>query len=220
MKKVLVCYRYEEKGLPYLKAIRNAGLEPVSATPAHQPSFESISGLVLTGGSDLNPALYGQTPHPKTTDVDSERDQFELMALGWAVSAGIPVLCICRGMQLLNVFAGGTLFQDIPNHVVRTPEDPGRPVHTITIERDSQLRRIIETDTMLVNSRHHQAVDKLGRGLAVSALAPDGTVEAIEMDGPNLVLGVQWHPEDQVDSDALNCRLFDGFAVALDQRSE
>ena len=201
-----------------MKALRKAGLEPVPATPAYQPSWENIGGLVLSGGSDLDPALYGQTPHPNTVDVDVERDQFELMALGWAISAGIPVLCICRGMQLLNVFAGGTLHQDIAHHVVRTPEDPGKPVHSVSIAADSQLRKIVGVETMAVNSRHHQAVDSLGRGLSVSATAPDGVVEAIEMEGPNLVVGVQWHPEDQVDSDPLNCRLFEGFLHAVSKR--
>ena len=218
MKQVLVCYRFEEKGSPYLTAIRNAGLEPVSATPAMAlRSWDGIAGLVLTGGSDLNPSLYGQPRHEKTVDVDDERDAFELATLRKAIEAGIPVLCICRGMQLLNVHLGGTLFQDIPDHIIRTPEDPGKPVHTVTIAPGSLLLSVIGKDTMSVNSRHHQAVDRPGQGIRVSAVATDGVIEGIELDRPHFVMGVQWHPEDQAAGDALNHRLFSGFAQAAHQ---
>ena len=216
MSRVLLSYRYEEKALPYMKALQAVGLEPVLAKPGTElPSMLDIKGVVLSGGNDLNPARYGQPAHEKTVEIDDERDAMELQILQQALALLLPVLCICRGMQLINVHFGGTLHQDIPDHAVLTRENPGKVVHEVGIAPGSKLRDIFGQASVGVNSRHHQAVDSLGIGLNVSAIAMDGTIEGIELEGAPFVVGVQWHPEDQVPGDAINGRLFSKFAGAV-----
>ena len=216
MSRVLLSHRYEEKALPYLKALQSVGLELVLAKPGIAlPSMVDIKGVVLSGGNDLNPARYGQPTHEKTVEIDDERDAMELQILQQALALRLPVLCICRGMQLLNVHFGGTLHQDIPDHAVVTRKNPGKVVHEVGIAPGSKLREIFEQSGVGVNSRHHQAVDSLGIGLNISAIAMDGTIEGIELEGAPFVVGVQWHPEDQVPGDAVNGRLFAKFARAV-----
>ena len=216
MSRVLLSYRYAEKSLPYLKALQAVGLEPVLAKPGLPlPAMLEVQGVVLSGGNDLNPARYGQPTHEKTIEIDDERDAMELQILKQALALQLPVLCICRGMQLMNVYFGGTLFQDIPDHAVVTPKNPGKVVHEVGIAPSSKLREIFEQMSVGVNSRHHQAVDRLGIGLNISAIALDGTIEGIELEGAPFVVGVQWHPEDQVPGDAASGRLFAKFASAV-----
>jgi len=177
---------------------------------------------VVTGGTDLNPALYGQRPHPATDGPDDERDKMEIQLLEAALRAGIPMLCICRGMQLLNVVHGGTLIQDLEtsiNHVqkVNSSEKPGcHPMaHSIDVIADTRLAGIIGEGRHEVNSRHHQAIGKLGQGLIATARAADGTLEGIERPGEAFVLAVQWHPEDQIDLGSDAHTLFQAFASAV-----
>ncbi len=220
MSRVLLSYRYEEKALPYLKALQAVGLEPLLAKPGVAlPSILDIKGVVLSGGNDLNPARYGQSVHEKTVDIDDERDAMELQILQQALALRLPALCICRGMQLLNVHFGGTLYQDISDHAVVTRKNPGKVVHEVGIAPGSKLRDIFEQASVGVNSRHHQAVDSLGTGLNISAIALDGTIEGIELEGAPFVVGVQWHPEDQVPGNAANGRLFAKFARAVEDSS-
>ena len=178
-----------------------------------------LDGVLVSGGSDSDPAGYGQEPHPKLGFVDDLKSRFETVLVRAALDSGVPVFGICGGHQMLNVVCGGTLHQDITactgstmQHAVSQTES--RPCHSVEIVPGSRLHAIVGETKLRVNSTHHQAVDRVGDGLVVTARAPDGTIEAIERpDGP-FVLGVQWHPERLVERDAASRRLFDAFAAA------
>jgi putative glutamine amidotransferase len=190
----------------YIAALRNAGLDPIESTPATQPRLETCRGLVLAGGSDIEPSRYGQ-PNLCAKNPDPERDGMELRLIGEAIEAGIPIFGICRGAQMLNVAFGGTLLQDIgASHTGRR--------HAVTFEPGSKLAAIAQPET--VNSRHHQAIDRLGAGLRVTVRGEDGVVEGIEAVGHPFVLAVQWHPEDlAVEGEQEARALFAAFADAL-----
>ncbi len=214
--RVLVSLRFEPKAEPYFAALRATGLDPIPCAAGLRPLSNGIHGLVLTGGSDIDPKYYGQQPEPELGEVDPERDAFELGLLATADATDLPVLAICRGMQLLNVHRGGTLFQ----HLVQSPrhrknETPkSQPVHSVRIEQQSNLAGMIGTHDARVNSRHHQAVDRIGRGLVVSATDPeDGVIEAVEDPARPFIIGVQWHPEDQAPTDPIQRKLFEAFAA-------
>ena len=175
-----------------------------SLGPAHVAAdsyAQGLDGLVLQGGVDISPLTYGETPLMDAWRGDAIRDAYELELFHAFVSRGKPVLGICRGAQLINVAFGGTLFQDIPTQLPdtilhRDLELFDRLRHEVRIESGSRLAQLYTGPAgMLINSLHHQAVDRVGRGLAVEARAPDGVVEAIRWTGPSYVLGVQWHPE-------------------------
>lgn len=164
-----------------------------------------IDGLLLTGGADVDPALYGEVRHPSTEDAEPGRDAHEIDLVRRALAADLPVLAICRGAQVLNVAAGGTLVQDIPSavsselaHTIAEPKDGIS--HSIAVEPGSRLAELLcDADAACscrVNSRHHQSVSRLGEGLVISARAADGVVEAIEMPDARFCIGVQWHPEN------------------------
>jgi len=165
-----------------------------------------VDGVLLTGGGDVDPAFYGEPRHPATVDAEPGRDEFEMDLARRALDADVPLLAICRGAQVLNVAAGGTLLQDIPSlrpdalaHSVAEPKD--LLCHAISIRSGSRLSTVLgavvgDDCTCRVNSRHHQAIGRLGRGLAVSAEAPDGIVEAVEKADARFCIGVQWHPEN------------------------
>ncbi len=192
----------------YEEAIRRAGGEPYVVSPGAEPAADILAdadGLLLTGGGDVDPALYGETPHPRFDAAEPGRDAFEIELVRRALDAGIPVLAICRGIQVLNVARGGTLVQDIddqvPNAVGHRVAEPSFAIaHDIWITSDSLLERImhdrLDGDTCAVNSRHHQAVKTLGHGLIATATAPDGIIEAVEDPSKRFCLGVQWHPEN------------------------
>jgi putative glutamine amidotransferase len=189
----------------YIRSVEQAGGLPMVIAPGRPdaaPEFlDRIQGLVLTGGSDVDPVLYGQPPHPKIGKVVRERDEFELALVREALRRDLPLLAICRGHQVLNVATGGTLVQDIPSVVTGDVEhDPRRErwerAHLVHILEGTRLRGLLARGTVSVNSFHHQAVDRVGEGLVVSARSDgDQLVEAIEMPGRRLALGVQWHPE-------------------------
>lgn len=193
----------------YLEAVRRAGGEPRVLDAVHARPDEiirEIRGLMLTGGSDPDPALYGEPPHPSVHDVVRERDDFEMDLARRALAADLPVLAICRGIQILNVTFGGTLVQDIPSQISgaldhRVPEPRFAIAHDVWVTRGTRLwnvmhERLDQEDACPVNSRHHQAVARVADGFIVSATAPDGVIEAIERTVPGFCVGVQWHPEN------------------------
>ncbi len=200
---------------PYEEALRQAGVETVFGV-----SLDGFSGLMLMGGTDVNPARYGESPHPETEDPDDERDQREIALIAEALARDLPILAICRGMQILNVQHGGSLIQHldpVEQHRQR-PADKSLSAHSIEITAGTELARIAGSELKReVNSRHHQSIARVGAGLVVSARDPrDGVIEAIERPDRRFVIGVQWHPENQTAAiDGIGRRLFDAFAAAL-----
>lgn len=207
--RVAVTYRLDKKAEPYFAALRQADVEPVGVSPA-QPveSLDGFDGLLLSGGTDLDPALYGQVPHAKADKPDRERDELELLLVREALARDVPVLAICRGMQLFNVAHRGTLYQDMSGH---TKEDGP---HKVDLISSSKTAAILGPGPHQVNSRHHQAVDRVGHDLVIAALAGDGIIEALERPGRRFAIAVQWHPEDILHMESQQ-RLFRSFAEAL-----
>jgi putative glutamine amidotransferase len=195
----------------YRQAILHTGGEVriIDASMPVTDALAGVDGLLLTGGGDVEPARYGELPHERLEDVDPARDAFEIALIADARTRDLPIFAICRGVQVLNVAAGGTLVQDIPSQVpgalkhslVVPPHPPYELAHEVWVEKDSLLAkllgdRLIGADTCEVNSRHHQAVKAVAPGFRVAATAPDGVIEAIEDPGARFCLGVEWHPEN------------------------
>ena len=193
----------------YEESVRRAGGDVrVLDAAAHSAAdvIASVDGLLLTGGGDVRPELYGAAVHPTFDPAEPGRDEYEMELVRRAYEKDLPVLAICRGIQLLNVARGGTLIQDIPDEVGNSVEhrikEPRFAIaHDVWLTTDSLLERTLrerleEADSCAVNSRHHQAPKDLGEGLIASATAPDGVIEALEDPNRRFVLGVQWHPEN------------------------
>ncbi|HLN04609.1 MAG TPA: gamma-glutamyl-gamma-aminobutyrate hydrolase family protein [Bryobacteraceae bacterium] len=222
--KVVVTYDDRKKAEPYAAALRRAGLEPVLVSAEDARSLVGLDGLVLTGGCDIDPKQYGQEPAPETQKPNPARDRMEMGLLGEALDRDLPVLAICRGLQLLNVYKGGTLVQHLKGDPHRPPErprtDPARPMHDVRVAADTKLSAILGEGQHPVNSRHHQAIDKVGAGLRISASSvKDGIVEGIELPDKEFVVAVQWHSEDQAASSETQMKLFQAFAAAVNRRS-
>jgi putative glutamine amidotransferase len=208
----------------YLRSVEQAGAVPVLlpalAVADAAPLLERLDGLLLSGGDDVDPRLYGQEPHLKLRDVDRRRDEFELALVREVLRRDRPLLAICRGQQVLNVAMGGTLLQDIPSElgVVADHDAPGERTvrrHAVEVLAHTRLRAILERSELDVNSIHHQAVARLGAGLAVSARSPeDGVIEGLELPGARFVVAVQWHPESFWNESDSFQRLFDAHAEA------
>lgn len=191
----------------YVRAVIRAGgvpfiLPPLLGGAHHRPILEVLDGLVLTGGEDVDPAHYGHQPHPALGDVDRLRDAFELGVFQEARARRVPVLAICRGLQLVNVALGGTLWQDLPTEKPgalehRAPTDRDVRSHPVDITPGSRLALALGTIRCEVNSFHHQSIRDLAPGLVVTATAPDGEIEGAESPpGDPWLLAVQWHPEE------------------------
>jgi len=194
----------------YLSSVERAGgrarVLDVSESP--RKVLGEIDGLLLTGGGDIDPVLYGDERHPSVDDAEPGRDEFEIDLARRAMAADLPLLAICRGAQVLNVAAGGTLVQDIPSAVAsdlshRIVEPKSAEAHAVHVAPGSRLEQALgasvdHAHTCRVNSRHHQSVDRVGSGLVPSATAPDGVIEAIERARQDsaFCIGVQWHPEN------------------------
>ena len=190
----------------YIESIARAGGDPVVLEAEDDPiaALDRVDGVVLSGGADVEPALYGDAAHP-TTDVDAARDRFEIPLSKAALARDLPLLAICRGVQVLNVAAGGSLIQDIPtsidttlSHAVNEPKDS--IAHAVNVTPGSRLAdalgRAASVSSCAVNSRHHQSVNAVAPSFVVSAVSPDGVIEAIERPDAAFCLGVQWHPEN------------------------
>jgi putative glutamine amidotransferase len=206
----------------YVYALMRAGLVPLLVPPILDPeaacaALDGVHGLVLTGGEDVEPSRYGATPHPKLGETDRARDAVELALIAGAERRRLPVLAICRGIQILNVALGGTLYQDLAS------ERPGpvdhadaRSRHRMRVDSGTLLHRTLGAGTgagdASVNSRHHQAIRDVAPALRANAWAEDGVIEGAERKDPGApwTLAVQWHPEEDVED-----ALFRGFAAAI-----
>jgi putative glutamine amidotransferase len=186
-----------------VRAITRAGGVPLLVPPgaAYEETLESVDGLIFSGGSDLDPELYGEQAHPETDGWVRERDDFELGLMQAALARDVPLLAICRGSQVLNVALGGDLEQHVPDRVQTNlhKETPGVfAEHDVAVLEGTRLASILG-DRADVKSHHHQGYGELGSGLREAARAPDGTVEALEDPTRRFALGVLWHPEEGED---------------------
>jgi putative glutamine amidotransferase len=209
----------------YLRAVELAGAVPVLIPITQQQTtlraiYEHIYGLLLVGGADIQPQRYHEQPHPALGKTDPKRDWVEFSIASWALADGMPILGICRGIQVLNVMFGGSLWQDIGTQASDAIEHnfhPGyaynRLSHAVRLERHSRLAEVFGALEVKVNSLHHQAVKKVGKGLRVTARAPDGIIEGLEGNGTAWVAGVQWHPEWLLGDDPRMKGLFETFVV-------
>ena len=209
----------------YIQAVVAGGGAPFMVPLVRDESvIESLAakldGLLLTGGVDVNPRYYHSEPHPKLGLIDPDKDRLELRLTKLAFQAGIPILGICRGIQIVNVAGGGTLYQDIPSeitppvlkHVQQAPMDT--LTHSVTLKNGTVLHKILQQDQINVNSHHHQAVKDIATGFQVTAVSPDGVVEGIEHTSKTFIVGVQWHPEGSYQKDVNSQRLFRAFIEA------
>ena len=213
----------------YFDAVERAGGQPVLVDDARDPKalMGRVDALVLTGGPDVDPRLYGEEPHDAVYGVDRRADDFEAALAEAALVRSIPTLAICRGIQLLNVARGGSLYQ----HIIENPGVPahGQPgvaggarLHEVTLTAGSLVADVMAATRVTVSCHHHQAIDRLGDGLVVAGCAADGIVEAVELadtrGGGPFVLAVQWHPEDTAADDPAQQRLFDALVHQANRR--
>ncbi len=212
----------------YLAAIQTAGGLPLPIPPqldarARDEILARCDGYLLTGGGDLDPATFNEPPHPTLFEVAPARDRLEIALVGFALKTRKPLLAVCRGIQVLNVALGGSLFQDVASdpgtdiqHQQGKPRD--EPTHPVKVVAGSRLAQVLGTTDLLVNSMHHQAVKAVGRGVVPVAFAPDTLIEGIELeDYDRFVLGVQWHPEELTERDPSARRLFGALVAACRQ---
>jgi putative glutamine amidotransferase len=212
----------------YLAAIQTAGGVPLPIPPqldarARDEILARCDGYLLTGGGDLDPGTFNEPPHATLYEVAPARDHLEIALVGFALKAHKPLLAVCRGIQVLNVALGGSLFQDVASdpgtdiqHQQGKPRD--EPTHPVKVVAGSRLAQILGTTDLLVNSMHHQAVKTVGRGLVPVAFAPDTIIEGVEQEEPDrFVLGVQWHPEELTERDPSARRLFGALVAACRQ---
>lgn len=211
----------------YIDSLRRAGAIPVIIPPQPENAAEIVAeldGILLAGGEDCDPKLYGEERHPTTETMDPRRQENDVTLARAARERGIPTLGICLGVQVMNVAAGGTLIQDIDSELgtevehVSNPENRVR--HDVILEDDTRLRSILTGPKQInVNSSHHQAIKDVGRGFRVTAEAPDGIVEGLEDPDHPFYVGVQWHPEDMPGENSAS-RLFGAFVEAARKYAE
>lgn len=208
----------------YSQAVLAVGGAPVLIPVAQNPEsiiaiLSRLSGLILSGGPDVNPRFYGEQPLDGLGEVDEGLDLMELEVARAAVNRDIPTLAICRGIQVLNVSQRGTLYQDVGSQVPNAinhgqKADKSVLTHMVRIAPDSRLSSLLESEEIWVNSKHHQAAKAVGSGLMISARATDGVIEAVEHPGKRFVLGIQWHPEGTWQQDPYSRKLFEALIRA------
>lgn len=209
----------------FVTAVQNAGglpiVLPIGAEETAAAYISKIDKLLLAGGQDISPDFFGEEPHPKLEETNRNRDLFELALIKEAIKQYKPIFAVCRGMQLINVALGGTLYQDLSLYIDWTikhgqqPTQPQFATHSIQIEKDSTLYQVFG-QTYRVNSYHHQAINTLASSLKITAKSADGIVEGIEaIDASQRLLGVQWHPELRYEVDSKEFKLFDYFVNQL-----
>lgn len=207
----------------YIRAVRDAGGIPVvlpntdGDTSRIDDYLEMLDGLLLPGGVDIPPSEYGEQAHETVVPLDDERFRFEkALSKAWISRCEKPLLGICLGCQWISVSSGGNLVQDIPSEFQVTHRDT---THPVILEPDSRLFRILGGEPLVVNSVHHQSVREVGEGLRIVARSPDGIVEGVETTSPDrFLIGVQWHPEKLMPSDARQAKLLKAFVQAAAQR--
>jgi putative glutamine amidotransferase len=215
----------------YYDAVADSGGVPVlipllDHSEALRGVYEVCDGLLLPGGVDIDPTFFGEDPHPKLGRTDPARDRVELQLTKWAVADGKPLLGLCRGLQVINVALGGTLYQDIEAQYPDAVKHDCFPIygyrrdhlaHEVALQRDSRMREVMEAERIPVNSMHHQGIKALSSELVASGVAPDGLVEAAESPNDHFLVGVQWHPEVFERTDPQTQRLFREFVAQTEQ---
>lgn len=214
----------------YIKRLETAGAAPIIVPLLHNSAalraiFDTLDGLFLAGGNDMDPATYGEAPHAALGSLNRDRDRVEMTLTRWALEDDLPVLAVCRGIQVLNVSAGGTLYQDIATqvrgamqHQYHQLQPRNYRAHSVAVDPDSRLFQFVGAEAVQVNSLHHQAVKDVASGFRVSARAQDGIIESIERRNGHFAVGVQWHPEALAEEDAAMQAIFDGFVASISGR--
>ncbi|MBI4670845.1 MAG: gamma-glutamyl-gamma-aminobutyrate hydrolase family protein [Chloroflexi bacterium] len=221
-------FRYSGIPLTYSNAVERAGGAPV-LIPLHlseetlEAIYSRIDALLLAGGVDVHPKEFGEDVMPYCGEIDTARDETELRVTRWALADGHPIFGICRGIQMLNVAAGGSLYQDIPaqlkteqNHSYRQGDPYNLRAHPVELEPTSRVARWLGAPALQVNSLHHQSLKQVAPGLRVIARAPDGVIEAVESENDQFRVGVQWHPE-LLEDDARMAKLFEAFVASASE---
>lgn len=217
----------------YVQAIEHAGGVPILIPILHDfRMFDTLlprlDGLMLSGGVDIDPIVYGEAPHPLSDQPDKELDEIELKLASWAIQEDIPTLGVCRGMQVLNVALGGTLYQDIhdlcPDSLHHSHRHMSRDylAHRVNVLPGSRVEQLLGPGPFMVNSLHHQSVHRPGRGVIISGKADDGIAEMLEVPGHRFVVAAQFHPEEIYTQESTSARLFAGFvqACSIDAEEE
>jgi putative glutamine amidotransferase len=209
----------------YINSVINAGGLPIMIPITNDDwninkYIDMLDGILFTGGEDISPILFGENPLKQVTYISTDRDTHEIAMFKKAYEKNIPILGICRGIQLMNVAQGGTLYQDIDAQIQGAlghgpMENPVNELyHTVSIQKESILFNIFQTDELKVNSFHHQSIKDLGSDLKVTALSTEGIIEGVESCQKDFVVGVQWHPEDLTAKYPLFLKLFQQFILA------
>jgi len=224
--------RFVRTDLDYVEGVAGAGgvpvvLPPVGDERAAEAVIQSLDGLLLSGGSDLDPRYYGEEPVPELGPTIPERDAFEMALVGLALGRGMPIFGICRGMQVLNVALGGTLYQDLPSQwegdVLKHRQDTPKwqPTHEVEVGDGSYIAGVMDRGMVKVNSYHHQGIRDLADGLVVTGRSSDGVIEAVEASdlSKRWLLGVQWHAEAMRGAGPQQERLFEAHVSAAEHHA-
>lgn len=215
----------------YIHAVENAGGVPVLIPMLNElhlleTLLVRLDGFLFSGGVDIDACQYNEEAHPQLGEVDQRLDELELFLVRWGLQAGVPILGVCRGMQLLNVALGGSLYQDLdaqyPDGMVHCRRELPRNtlIHSVHVTEGSQMERVLGTNEIWINSLHHQAIKVQGRGVRISGRAEDGVAELLEVVDYPFVLGIQGHPEELYSSEPLCAKLFSAFVEACGQYAQ